>query len=73
MDAHERDLLAEWMKLGREVLDRNYPGARYAVFVIEMGEGIPATRLVVTPSSSPSSSASPLPLPQHGAARPLPS
>jgi hypothetical protein len=51
-----RDLLAEWMRLGGEVLERYYPGAPYAVYVIERGEGLPSVQLVIsrTASSAPS-------------------
>ncbi len=48
----KRDLLAEWLKLGREVLERYYPGAKYAVLVAELGDGLPAARLVVIPATS---------------------
>lgn len=65
----QRDLLAEWMELGREVLRRHYPEAVHAVFVIEIGPGIPATQLVITPhgvgeSCSPIPECFAVPVPQ---------
>lgn len=50
MDTSEkRDLLADWLKLGSEVLERCYPDSEYASLVIPHGEGVPDTVLVVTP------------------------
>lgn len=51
----DRDLLAEWLKLGREVLEKYYPGTPYATLVIPTAEGLPDTVLCVT--------VRPLPLP----------
>lgn len=50
MDANEnRDLLAEWLKLGREVLAKCFPESPYATLVIPTVEGAPDTVLCVTP------------------------
>lgn len=59
MDSQEpvRDLLAEWLSLGREVLARYYPTTTSAVMVAEQGEGLPAVQLIVIPPSSAGPSA----------------
>lgn len=43
-----RDLLAEWLKLSREVLAKYYPDSPYAVLVIERGNNHPSVQLPVT-------------------------
>lgn len=52
-----RDLIAEWLKLGREVLEKHFPQSPHAVYVIELADGSPAVQLVVTPSSASGPSA----------------
>jgi hypothetical protein len=59
----DRDLLAEWLELGREVLERYWPKATHAVLVAEQGEGLPAVQLVVTLNASVS--ACPVPPPRE--------
>jgi hypothetical protein len=57
----DRDLLAEWLKLGREVLKRYYPASPLATLVIPMGEGLPDTILCVTPLQQTSQTPTPPP------------
>lgn len=56
-----RDLFAEWLAKGREILERYYPQAPCASLVIPVGKGIPDCVLVVTPL--PPSSTNPNPRP----------
>lgn len=53
------DLLAEWLKLGREVLERYYPDAEYGLLTILIGEGVPAAQFPVTLPRSSSLAAGP--------------
>lgn len=56
----QRDVLAEWLALGREVLARYYPDAEYGSMVIKLKDGVPNVILPIThppvdprPSSPP--------------------
>jgi hypothetical protein len=55
----KRDLLGEWLELGREVLSTHYPDAPHAALVIPQGEGRPDCVLVVTPPPRPSPTPTP--------------
>lgn len=57
----DRDLLAEWLSLGREVLKRYWPEAPYAVLVAELGAGRPAVQLVVSRAASGAEASPPRP------------
>ena len=50
----ERDLLQEWIEMGREVVARYWPDAGHVVLVADRGPGQPAVQLVVTPRASSS-------------------
>lgn len=52
MNGESRDLLAEWIKLGREVLERYYPDASGGTYVIELPDGRAVQLVVTRPSSS---------------------
>lgn len=52
----ERDLLAEWLNLSREVLERYWPDTTHAVLVAEQRDERPAVQLVI-PTCDPSASA----------------
>ncbi len=55
MNAHDepRDLLAEWLKLSREVMAAHYPGAEYAaLYIFHAEEGVPPTRIALPASAS---------------------
>jgi hypothetical protein len=43
------DALAEWLRLGCEVLRCYYPGAEYGLLLIHLGDGVPDVQLPVTP------------------------
>lgn len=55
MDGAKRDLLAEWLELGRMVLEQHFPESPYATLVIPMGEDRPDTVICVTAPRPPSS------------------
>lgn len=56
MSDNKRDALAEWLKLGREVLERYYPEAKYGLLLIHTGPDVPDVQLPVTrPNPEPSS------------------
>ena len=64
MNAEPRDLLAEWLALGREVLERYYPEATGGALYIFLSGDTPPTRLSLPASvSSVAHSRSSEPLP----------
>lgn len=62
----EGDLLAEWLRLGRKVLDTYYPGAEYGLLLIHLGADLPDVTLPVPPRPGPAESDGPSPAPASG-------
>lgn len=60
-----RDPLAAWLALGREVLERYYPGAKYGMLLIHLGNDLPDVTFPVSPSGRGSLAPSPVPSSTH--------
>lgn len=54
--SEDKDVLAEWMRLGREILSRYYPEAKYGLLLIHTEPDIPDVQLPVTQSPRSASS-----------------
>lgn len=47
----QRDLLAEWLELGREVLRRYWPEAKYGLLLVHLGPDLPDATFPVIPQA----------------------
>lgn len=66
-EKQERDLLGEWLAMGKELLKQHYPDAKYLALTGDLGPGVPPVQLVVTPDAFSSAC-----LPTSAQSEPLP-